>query len=60
MKTAWKLGFSQVLRFVRSGPHAFRRNDEMPRFDQSDLDRIGMKGIQRNRHKYQQEQQNFI
>jgi hypothetical protein len=29
-------------------------------FDQSDIDRIGMKGIQRNRHKYKRELRNFI
>src|SRR3569623_220286 len=28
-------------------------------FDQSDIDRIGMKGIQRNRHKYKRELRNF-
>jgi hypothetical protein len=29
-------------------------------FDQSDIDRIGMKGIQRNRHKHKRELRNFI
>lgn len=29
-------------------------------FDQSDIDRIGLKGIQRNRHKYKRELRNFI
>jgi len=29
-------------------------------FDQSDIDRIGMKGIQRNWHKYKRELRNFI
>jgi len=29
-------------------------------FDQSDIDRIGLKGIQRNRHKYKSELRNFI